>query len=125
MNVGICIRLQDGLWQEQLRHATENGIHHCQLVGWLPEYWNAETAELIKREFAAHNMEITAFWCGWEGPKKWNFTEGPETLGIVPVAYRHIRIGNLLSGAAFARMLGLRDVITHMGFIPENASDPN
>ncbi|MBQ1945737.1 MAG: sugar phosphate isomerase/epimerase [Clostridia bacterium] len=125
MNVGICIRLQDGLWQEQLRHATANGIHHCQLVGWLPEYWNDEMAETIKREFAAANMEITAFWCGWVGPKKWNFTEGPETLGIVPVTYRHVRIQNLLSGAAFARKLGLKDVITHMGFIPENASDPN
>ena len=125
MNVGICIRLQDGLWQEQLRHATANGIHHCQLVGWLPEYRDDEMAEPIKREFAAANMEITAFWCGWVGPKKWNFTEGPETLGIVPVTYRHVRIQNLLSGAAFARKLGLKDVITHMGFIPENASDPN
>jgi len=125
MNVGICIRLQDGLWQEQLRHATENGIHKCQLVGWLPEYWTQETTEIIKREFAACNMEITAFWCGWVGPRKWNFTDGPEVLGIVPVTYRHIRIQNLLDGAAFARMLGLKDVITHMGFIPENASDPN
>jgi len=125
MNVGICIRLQDGLWQEQLRHAVANGIHHCQLVSWLPEYWNDETAETIQREFAAARMEITAFWCGWVGPKKWNFTEGPETLGIVPVAYRHIRIQNLLDGAAFARKLGLKDVITHMGFIPENPSDPN
>ena len=106
MNVGICIRLQDGLWQDQLRHATENGIRHCQLISWLPEYWNAETAEIIKREFAAHDMEITAFWCGWVGPRKWNFTEGPETLGIVPAAYRHIRMQNLLDGAAFARMSG-------------------
>lgn len=125
MNVGICIRLQDGLWQEQLRHAAANDIHHCQLVSWLPEYWNDETAETIRREFAAAHMEITAFWCGWVGPKKWNFTEGPETLGIVPIAYRHIRIQNLLDGAAFAGKLGLKDVITHMGFIPENPSDPN
>lgn len=125
MNVGICIRLVDGVWQEQLRHAVNNGIHHCQLVSWLPEYWNDAQAEMIRQAFAAGGMEITAFWCGWVGPKKWNFTEGPETLGLVPPAYRHIRMQNLLDGAAFAKKLGIADVVTHMGFIPENPSDPN
>lgn len=125
MNVGICIRLVDGVWQEQLRHAVNNGIHHCQLVSWLPEYWNDAQAETIRQAFAAGGMEITAFWCGWVGPKKWNFTEGPETLGLVPPAYRHIRMQNLLDGASFAKKLGIADVVTHMGFIPENPSDPN
>ena len=69
-------------------------------------------------------MEITAFWCGWDGPKFWNFTEGPETLGIVPVAFRAMRVQNLLDGAAYARLLGVKDVVTHMGFIPENMTDP-
>ena len=49
----------------------------------------------------------------------------PETLGIVPVAYRGARVQNLLDGAAYARLLGVTDVVTHMGFIPENMSDPN
>jgi sugar phosphate isomerase/epimerase len=36
-----------------------------------------------------------------------------------------MRIGNLCSGADFAKRLGITDVVTHMGFIPENPNDPN
>jgi sugar phosphate isomerase/epimerase len=35
-----------------------------------------------------------------------------------------MRIKNLCDGADFAKGLGIRDVITHMGFIPENPNDP-
>ena len=55
----------------------------------------------------------------------WNFYEGQLTLGLVPVDYRQIRIKNLCAGADFAHRLGVTDVITHMGFIPENPYDSN
>ena len=125
MNVGIIIRHCGG---EELRKsfadASARGFHHCQLVSWDPQYWTEENAlevDALRREF---QMEITAFWCGWEGPKFWNFTEGPESLGIVPVAFRAMRVQNLLDGAAYAKRLNIADVVTHMGFIPENMSDP-
>ena len=126
MNVGIIIRHSAG---EELRQsfadAAAQGFRHCQLVSWDPQYWtdaNAEEVRALTREFG---IEITAFWCGWVGPKMWNFTEGPETLGIVPVAYRAERLRNLMDGSAYARRLGIADIVTHMGFIPENMTDPN
>ena len=126
MNVGIIISHCGG---EALRRsfadAAAQGFRHCQLVSWDPQYWTDENAGEVRALTAEFGIEITAFWCGWVGPKMWNFTEGPETLGIVPVAYRAERVQNLLDGAAYARKLGLRDVVTHMGFIPENMSDPN
>ena len=36
-----------------------------------------------------------------------------------------MRIQNLCDGADFACKLGITDVVTHMGFIPENPNDPN
>ena len=81
-------------------------------------------AEEAKAASAKYGIEITALWAGWTGPAAWNFTEGPETLGIVPVAYRAVRVQNLLDGAAYARKLGVKDVVTHMGFIPEDPNDP-
>ena len=126
MYVGIIIRHSEG---EELRQsfadAAAQGFHHCQLVSWDPQYWtdaNAEEVRALTKEF---DIEITAFWCGWVGPKLWNFTEGPETLGIVPVAYRAERLQNLLDGSAYARRLGIADIVTHMGFIPENMTDPS
>ena len=125
MNVGSVIRHKAEGMRENFANAAKQGFHHCQLVGWTPELWTAENAEEIKALIAEFNIEITAFWRGWAGPRCWNFTKGPETLGIVPVAFRAMRVQNLLDGAAYARMLGVQDVITHMGFIPENMSDPN
>ena len=41
-------------------------------------------------------------------------------MGLVPREYRAQRINELKKGADFANMLGITDVTTHMGFIPEN-----
>ncbi len=125
MNVGIVIRHNAEGMRESFANAAKQGFHHCQLVSWIPQLWTDENAEEINALCKEYDVEITAFWCGWAGPKCWNFTEGPETLGIVPVAWRAVRVQNLLDGAAYALKLGVKDVVTHMGFIPENMSDPN
>ena len=125
MNVGIVIiQAHEGM-REKFATAAAQGFKHCQLVSWDVTTWTEESVEEIKGLCAEFGIEITAFWCGWVGPKRWNFTEGPETLGIVPVAYRAQRVQNLLDGAAYAKKLGVKDVVTHMGFIPENMTDPN
>lgn len=125
MNVGIIINhTRDGM-RKSFEDAAAQGFFHCQLVSWKPELWTEQAAEEISALSREFHVEITAFWCGWDGPRRWNFTEGPETLGIVPVAYRAMRVKNLLDGAAFARRLEVRNVVTHMGYIPENMTDPS
>jgi sugar phosphate isomerase/epimerase len=69
-------------------------------------------------------MEITALIGAWSGPNEWNFMRGPLTLGIVPPAYRAMRLKELESSARFAKRLGVCDVCTHFGFIPECPSEP-
>ena len=125
MNVGIVITHTKDNMEEKFSQAAAQGFHHCQMTSWDPANWTDEDAEKIRGLCAKYDMEITAFWCGWAGPRTWNFIDGPETLGIVPVAYRGQRVQNLIDGAAYARKLGVTDVVTHMGFIPENMSDPN
>lgn len=125
MNVGIIIGHSGEGMEAKFAHAAEQNFKHCQLVSWNPALWTEEKAEEIITLRDKYGVEITAFWCGWSGPTRWNFTEGPEMLGIVPVAFRAQRLQNLMDGAAFARRLGVQDVVTHMGFIPENLTDPN
>ena len=125
MNVGIIIGHSNEGMEEKFVQAAKQNFKHCQLVSWNPALWTRENAEEIAALRDKYGIEITAFWCGWSGPTRWNFTEGPETLGIVPVAFRAQRLQNLLDGAAYARLLGVRDVVTHMGFIPENLTDPS
>lgn len=100
------------------------GIDSCQLCTWAPQYWTDENAQKVKELIAAYGMTVSAFWCGWDGPRTWNFYEGQKVLGLVPPEYRAMRMKNLCDGANFAHQLGLVNVITHMGFIPENPYDP-
>lgn len=126
MKLGTCVSLatMDGV-EEKLALLHKFGFHSCQLVSWNPKIWTDENARILKQLLARYEIEVSAFWCGWEGPSDWNFYEGQLTLGLVPVDYRYARVKNLCNGADFAHKLGISDVATHMGFIPENPYDPN
>lgn len=125
MNIGIVINHYEGTLEDRFARAEEQGFHHCQLISWEPALWTDKEAEKVNTMSKQHDVKITAFWCGWSGPKAWNFIDGPETLGIVPVAYRAQRVQNLLDGAAFAKKLHVNDIVTHAGFIPEDISHTN
>lgn len=125
MYVGVCVNHSwDRDIDKQFADIVANGFKHCQLVSWIPQKWNDEEAAKIKAACDKHGVVITAFWCGWEGPCVWNFYEGQTTLGLVPPEFREMRIKNLCDGADFALKLGVTDVVSHMGFIPENPGDP-
>lgn len=126
MKIGTCISLSsmEGL-EEKLARLHQYGFTSCQLISWNPKVWTEENAAVIRSLLDTYGITVSAFWCGWEGPSDWNFYEGQLTLGLVPADYRYARVKNLCDGADFAKMLGITDVVTHMGFIPENPYDPN
>ena len=121
MKTGLIVSLTDAP-EEAFARLTALGIHTCQLNCWRQAYFTPAVAAAVKAVAAARGVEITAVWCGWEGPAEWNFLQGPLTLGIVPAQYRAQRLEMLLRGAEFTAWLGVRDMVTHAGFIPE---DPN
>ena len=126
MNIGTCVSFStmEGM-EEKLAVLRENNFDSCQLISWCPNVWTDENAVELKALLEKYGVTVSAFWCGWEGPCEWNFYTGQLTLGLVPPEYRTMRIKNLCDGADFAHKIGVTDVITHMGFIPENPYDPN
>lgn len=126
MKIGTCVIFSsmDGI-EEKFSTLRENGFDSCQLLCWNPSVWTDENAMTLKNLLQKYGVTISAFWCGWEGPCEWNFYDGQLTLGLVPPEYRQMRIQNLCDGADFAHKLGITDVVTHMGYIPENPYDPN
>lgn len=122
--LGIAIIMQDNL-EETLRWAKSSGFDNCQLQIWNMDYLCKGHAEYVKGLLDSCGMEVTGLWCGWHGPIKWDFAEGPSILGIVPPEYRVSRTRNLLDGAEYARVLGIKDIITHLGFVPTNCRDVN
>ncbi len=126
MKIGTCVSLSsmDGI-ADKFATLRDNGFDSCQLLAWKPAVWTDENAAILKELLTEYGITVSAFWCGWEGPCVWNFYDGQITLGLVPPEYRQMRIQNLCDGADFALKLGIKDVATHMGFIPENPYDPN
>lgn len=126
MKIGTCVTLSSPKeLSGSLSVLRENGFDSCQLISWEPALWTEENAARTKELLQEHGVTVSAFWCGWEGPKVWDFYDGQLTLGLVPPEYRTQRIRNLCDGADFAHLLGITDVVTHMGFIPENPYDSN
>jgi sugar phosphate isomerase/epimerase len=121
MEIGVINGLRnDGKCFE---HVSQFGLHVCQLACGNMSMANEETAATVRKESAAAGVRVCAVWAGLPGPAKWNFTEGPITLGLVPEQYRRERIDALKRWADFASWLGVPAIITHCGFIPENMTD--
>ena len=125
MKIGVCVNFNEieGM-SKKFQNLKAEGFDNCQLISWKPELWTDDNLEILKNLTEENGVTISAFWCGWEGPCVWNFYDGQITLGLVPPEYRTMRIKNLCDGAEFAKKLGVTNVVTHMGFIPENPNDP-
>lgn len=126
MKIGTCVILTDiKEMRQKFSVLQEHGFTTCQLVCWNMNCFTDEYAERLKALLNEYCVEPSAFWCGWGGPAIWDFYDGQLTLGLVPTEYRTMRVQQLCDGADFAKKLGITDVVTHMGFIPENPNEPN
>lgn len=101
------------------------GLEATQLAVWNMSVYTDENAAMVRKASADSGIAIAAIWAGYSGPVKWNFTEGPVTLGLVPASLRRQRVEDLKRGADFAVSTGAPAIITHCGFIPENMTDYN
>ena len=127
MNIGVMIgkRSDDFCMLTELKKVKDLGLQHCQLSIWNPDYYTDEFAAEINAAVKETGIGISTLWCGYSGPREWNFTNGPLTLGLVPQAYRGIREAELLKGSEFAAKIGVDMIATHVGFLPENYYDPD
>lgn len=126
MKIGVLVPYRKGTdIRAEFAKLRDNGFNCCQLCCWDQGVFTQEHADNVKAASEEYGIELTALWAGWSGPKEWNFTYGPSTLGLVPAAYRGIRLQEMFRASDFATMLGVTDVITHVGFLPENPRDPD
>ncbi|MBR7095714.1 MAG: sugar phosphate isomerase/epimerase [Clostridia bacterium] len=110
---------------EKFKKAKEMGLDSCQLSIWDENFYCAERAEYVKQALAETDFKISTIWAGWGGPCEWNFKNGPATIGLVPPAYREARAQVLIKASNFAAMLGVTNVATHVGFLPNDPNDPD
>ena len=121
MKIGVLVLLtKDTDISAEIKKVHDLGLQSCQICCWDMSLMTDEIAKAINESKEKYGIEISTFWCGWSGPGVWNFYDGPLTLGLVPEAYRHIRLRELMLGSDFAKKIGVENMATHVGFIPEN-----
>ena len=73
---------------------------------------------LAKYQLTATTVEVVG-----PPPLVWDFAHGPATIGVVPPSTRAARVDALRQASDFAKMIGVNQVQTHCGFIPEDPAD--
>ncbi|MDE1177874.1 MAG: sugar phosphate isomerase/epimerase [Edaphobacter sp.] len=124
MAMGLLIKPYPNV-EERIAVVKQLGIPTCFLS--LDSYIGKFTPDLAKQMQDAldkHQVVATTAEVVQPPPLKWNFTEGPSTIGVVPRAYRAARIDALKQTSDFAKLLGIDKIQTHCGFIPEDPHDP-
>lgn len=120
--IGLIIELKEG--ENNFAPLKQFGLSVCQLVNWDDSLWRADVAARVKQGIRKNRVRVSALWAGVPGPREWNFRRGPVTLGLVPPEYRRDRVISLKKAADFAEAIGVAAIVTHVGFIPENMTDP-
>ena len=118
MKLGVIIGVEGDLCAN-FKEAIEMGFPTCQLIIWDSTLYTDENAAKVRDAVKETKMEISGLWAGWSGPAVWDFYDGPETLGLVPKAFRGIRLMELYAASDFAEKINVTDIITHVGYIPE------
>jgi L-ribulose-5-phosphate 3-epimerase len=114
-----------GAPEEHLRTVHELGFSTCFLS--LDKYIGSFTPALATQYrdlLAKYQLTATAVEVVGPGLLEWNFTRGPATIGMVPPKTRAARIDALRQVSDFAKQVGISQVQTHCGFIPEDPADP-
>ena len=118
MKLGVIIGVEGDL-TANFKEAIEMGFPTCQLIIWNSALYTDENAAKVNAAVKETSMEISGLWAGWSGPAVWDFYDGPETLGLVPKAFRGMRLMEMYAASDFAQKINVTDIITHVGYIPE------
>jgi L-ribulose-5-phosphate 3-epimerase len=106
--------------EEQLRFVKDLGFPTCQLS---IDKYSDQLAKRVSDTLRKYNILPSSLICMGPGTYKWNFTEGPSTIGLVPRENRQSRVDRLYKGIDFCAAAGIPAVHAHFGFIPEDPAD--
>ena len=124
MALGLLI-VPFGAPEEHIRRVRDLGFTNCFLS--LDGYIGSFTPDLARQYadlLSKYNLTVTTVEVVGPKPLEWNFTRGPATIGLVPSATKAARMDALRQVSDFAKQLGVLQVQTHCGFIPEDPADP-
>lgn len=98
----------------------ELGFHYCQLL-YKPKEYTEEAAKIILDASKKYNVPIVSMFAGYNDYHyPTSRSDSFKTSGINSKKYGKARIAYIKSAAAFAKSIGIEDVLIHAGFIANN-----
>jgi sugar phosphate isomerase/epimerase len=124
MELGLLVSPY-GAPEATIKRVRDIGFSNCflSLDGYIGKF-TTDAAKQIGELLAKYELIATTVEVVGPEPLEWNFVQGPSTIGLVPPKTRAVRIDALKQVSDFAKLLGVSQVQTHCGFIPENPADP-
>jgi L-ribulose-5-phosphate 3-epimerase len=123
MDLGLLIS-PFGAPEATIKRVHDMGFSNCflSLDGYIKKF-TPDAAKEIGDLLAKYDLVATTVEVVGPQPLVWDFLQGPSTIGLVPPKTRAARIDALRQVSDFAKLLGIEQVQTHCGFIPENPGD--
>jgi len=123
MAVGLLVSLHDAP-EATIKRVHDMGFSNCflSLDGYIGKF-TPDAAKQIGDLLSKYDIVATTVEVVGPAPLVWDFQRGPATIGLVPPKYRAARIDALKQVSDFAKQLGIGQVQTHCGFIPEDPAD--
>ncbi len=127
MEIGLLI-VPYSAPEEKFKMLQDLGLRNCYLS--LDDYINpggsgftSQVVDLYRGLIDKYGIQVTTVEVVGPPPLVWDFEHGPSTIGVVPPKTRAARIDALKQASDFAKQLGIGQVQTHCGFIPEDPAD--
>jgi len=106
---------------KEFKQLHDNGFTSCE-INYNSMKCTPQLADRIREASAKYSIPVTTV-VGVPGSKnRWNFTEGPSTIGMVPADERETKVEIYHRMIDFCVACGCPAMHSHFGFIPEDCS---
>ena len=121
--LGVFTSVDAGLGLK-LDVARELGLPTIQMHAPHSESRTEENAKELVDKLASFGITATAMFGGFEGESYADIPTVVRTVGLVPQETRAARLAEMKEISDFAKLMNIDVVALHLGFVPEERSDP-
>jgi len=124
MAIGVMLGVGESP-EESIQKVLDVGVTNAQMGRPGDAWLKPEKAKQLKKMVKKMGVTITTVFCGFDGESYADIPTVRRTVGLVPKATRKARLKKAKQIADFAKILGVKTVAAHIGFVPEDHKDPD
>lgn len=123
MVIGMTVAEDDPV--ASLEKVSSLGISTCQMYVPSERWWSKGRLGLIKKVMQEKGVRITALVCHFEGERYDDIATVKRTVGLLNQARRERRVRRIIASSDFAKNLGVKVLLAHIGLIPQDRNKPD